>query len=170
MKKLLFFLIIICLTPDLFSQTFINTKAGNCFTIDIPDYMTKTFELNDVASLQYTNSMKEAYTIVIEDSKEQLESMGMKFVTPRDFLDHFLKEFKKDSKKRKLSTFINFEANGNKHSQVELTWEEDDAKFYMLITIAETSMHFYNIMCWTIQDNKDMLKDDYLKISKSIVE
>ncbi len=170
MKKIFIFISIISISASLFSQSFSNKKAGNCFSIDIPDYMTKAFDLNDNATIQYTNATKEAYMIVLEDSKEQLESMGMKFVTPKDFLEHFLKDFKTDSKKRKLSVFVDFVSNGNKHSQVELTWEEDDTKFFMIITIAETNLHFYNIMCWTIQDNKEMLKNDFLKISKSIVE
>jgi hypothetical protein len=170
MKKTILFLSILCISFHLYSQSFSSQKGGNCFTIDIPDYMTKTYELNDNSSIQYINISKEAYMIVIEDSKEQLESKGMKFVSPKDFLENFLNDFKKDNNKRKLSAYVNFESNGNKHSQVEFTWEQEGTEFYMLLTIAETNKHFYNIMCWTIMDNKKMLKDDYLKISKSIVE
>jgi len=170
MKKTILFLSILCISFHLYSQSFSSQKGGNCFTIDIPDYMTKTYELNDNSSIQYINVSKEAYMIVIEDSKEQLESKGMKFVSPKDFLENFLNDFKKDSKKRKQSGYVNFESNGNKHSQVELSWEQEGTEFYMLLTTAETNKHFYNIMCWTIMDNKNMLKDDYLKISKSIVE
>lgn len=152
------------------AQVFTTTKGGNCFTIDIPNYLTKAFDLNDVASLQYHNTTKEAYVVVIEDSKDQLEYMGAKFVGTKDFLESFVKDYKIDSANRKLGSIAQFEANGNKHAQVELTWRENGTNFYMLITSVETNLHFYNIMCWTVIENKDQLKKDYLAISKSLKE
>jgi hypothetical protein len=53
--------------------TFNQYKAGNVFDIAVPDYMTRTIGLNDVATVQYKNSVNDIYTIV-EDSKEDGDS------------------------------------------------------------------------------------------------
>ena len=83
------------------AQDFSARKGGNCFTMDIPDYLTRTFELNDDASLQYQNTSRVAFVIVIEDDKAQLESLGIKFVNAKDFLEILPMISKKISRARK---------------------------------------------------------------------
>lgn len=145
-----------------------SQKGGNCYTVDIPDYMTRTYNLNDVATLQFQNVTKEAYTIVIDDSKEQLQSVGMKFVNPKEFLESFTSTYMPDVTNRQLSGSTDFVVNGNSHSQSELTWTNDGIDFYMLITAVETPNNFYKILSWTLREFKDTLKPDYIKISKSL--
>lgn len=167
--KTVFFQISLLFIPfQLFSQGYTNKQGGHCFTMEIPDYMTKTYDLNDAASLQYQNTTKEAYVIVIEDPKDHLESLGMKFVNSKDFLDNFTKDYKNECEDKKLSSVTEFTSNGNGHAQVLLTWKEDADLYYMIITAVETKTHFYKILCWTINDHFDLLKEDYLRISKSI--
>jgi hypothetical protein len=168
MNKTLFTIALLIGSFTTFAQGFTSQKGGHCYTMDIPDYMLKTYELNDVASLQYINSAKEAYVIVIEDVKEQLQDVGIKFSNAKDFLKHFTADYKKDAKKRKLSSITEFESNGNGHAQVELSWKEDDTDFYMLITAVESKTHFYKVMCWTTVNNLDLLKEDFLTMSKTI--
>lgn len=152
------------------SQKLQTQSAGNCFTIDVPLYMTKTYDLNDAATIQYQNTNKEAYMIVIEDDKEQLNYLGMKFIDSKDFLEDFVKEYNIEAKDRKVSEITQFTNNGNGHSQAEMSWQsdEDDTRFAMLITVVETKKHFYKIMCWSIQPNYKNLKADYLEVSKSL--
>lgn len=152
-----------------FSQNFSTKKGGNCYTLDLPSYMVRTFDLNDVASLQYKNTPKEAYTIVIEDDKEELTSLAMIFQNPNEFLENFIKDYR-TSENRTFSEIVEFESNGYPHAQVEMTWNDEDGDFYMLATSVETKGHFYNILCWTLLENKDLLKKDYLTISKSLKE
>lgn len=170
MRHLILFCLAIMISVNVNSQGFSTKPGGNCYTLDIPDYLTKTYTLNDVASMQYQNTSKEAYVIVVEDEKDQLESLGMKFVNSRDFLENFLPDYLKDAKKRKQSSITEFISNDNGHSQVELTWEADDNKLYMLVTSVETKTHFYKVMCWTITENVDKLKSDFISISKSLKE
>jgi hypothetical protein len=156
-------------TTHSFSQNFSAKNGGNCYTLDLPNYMIKTFDLNDVATLQYKNAVKEAYTIVIEDNKEELTSLAMIFQNPNEFLENFIKDYR-TSENRTFSEIVEFESNGHPHAQVEMTWNDEDGDFYMLVTSVETEGHFYNILCWTILENKDLLKNDYLTISKSLKE
>jgi hypothetical protein len=168
MKKLTLTLVVLLLSIHVFSQDFSTKQGGHCYTLEIPGYMTKSFVLNDVATLQYQNTTKEAYVIVIEDAKDHMESVGMKFVDSEDFLDYFMSDYKIEAENRKVSDIREFESNENEHAQVELTWYEDDTDLYMLITTVETDTHFYKIMCWTTGTNIDLLKNDFWKISKSL--
>lgn len=147
---------------------FTERKGGHSYTMDIPSYMVKTYELNDVATLQYFNKHKEAYAIVIEDSKEELEIRGMKFVNAQEFLDSFAADYKKEEKRRRLSKTQTFESNGNKVAQSELKWTDEDGDFFMLITAVETKTHFYKVICWTLAANASQLKDDFKHLSASI--
>lgn len=138
--------------------------------MDIPDYLTRTYSLNDVASLQYQNTSRSAYVIVIEDSKAHLQEVGVKFMHAKDFLESFTAEFKKDKDNRRLTPVNEFRSNGYGHAQTELQWTEDGTDFYMLITGVETPGHFYKIMCWTIGDNRSNIEADFRRISRSLKE
>jgi hypothetical protein len=118
--------------------------------------------------LQYQNIQREAYSIVIEDEKAMLESLGIKFVDAADFLEQFIAEYKVGSENRKTSLHTTFNANGNPSAQIELEWTEEVGDFYMLITVVESKTHFYKIMSWTLAGNKDKLKSDFQKIAKSL--
>ncbi|PVY39242.1 hypothetical protein [Pontibacter virosus] len=130
--------------------------------------MVKTYELNDVASSQYFNKNKEAYAIVIEDSKDELEVRGMRFENAVEFLDNFAADYKKEEKRRKLSKTKAFESNGNQIAQNELKWIDEDGEFFMLITAVETKTHFYKVICWTLASNAPQLKEDFKHLSASI--
>lgn len=170
MKKYFLILAMLLSTSNLFSQDFAKVKGGNCFSIDIPKYMTKSYDLNDVASLQYQNSIKEAYVIIIDDDKEHLESLGVKFVNSKEFLESTVSNFYSEAQDRKIGSINEFVSNGLGHSQVEITLRADDTDLYYLITAVETNEHFYKIICWTLLENKDKLKNDYKTISKSLKE
>jgi len=170
MKTIYSILLAITVSMTTFSQNFSTKSGGNCYNLEIPNYMVRTYNLNDVATLQYTNAVKEAYAIVIEDSKDELKSVSMVFENATEFLDNFTKDYQLESENRTISETTTFESNKNAHAQVEMTWTTEDGDFYMLITTVETKAHFYKILCWTILGNKDLLKNDYLTISKSLVE
>ena len=147
---------------------FTSKTGGHCFTMNVADYMVKAYDLNDVALLQYQSAIKDAYLVVIEDAKDHLESLGMKFNNPTDFLNSFTEDYMKDAKGRKLGFVTTSEANGNKHAQIELTWKDKEGDYYMLITATETNGHFYKSLCWTALKNKESLKSDFDTMAKSI--
>lgn len=152
------------------AQSFTPQTGGVCYTLDIPDYMAKTFELNDAASLQYMNTQKEAYVIVIDDDKDQLEELGIKFSDIQEFFNNFTADYMVGVDERKLSELITFTSNGNTHAQAELSWKSDDMHFFMLITSIETERHYYKMLCWTVAESKDQLLADFKRISSSLQE
>ena len=152
------------------AQSFTSQKGGVCYTLDIPDYMAKTFELNDVASLQYMNTQKEAYVIVIDDDKDQLEELGIKFSNVTEFFDNFTTDYMAGAEGRTMSETVTFNNNGNDHAQTELKWTSDGINYFMLITTIETAGHYYKLLCWTVEENKDNLLVDFKRIASSLME
>ena len=149
---------------------FIERKIGHVYYMEIPDYMTVTKDLNDVASLQYQNTLKEAYVIVIEDCKDTLETLGMKFTGPQDFYDHFIGDFSKGIGEKEQTETKNIKINGNDAVQAELSGKFKDLPIWYLITVVESPHYFYKIITWTIGENKDKLKTDYIKMVNSFHE
>src|SRR5690606_28095754 len=144
MKSFYSTLILTIITINSFSQTFTAKKGGDRYTLDLPHYMVKTYDLNDVTTLQFKHVLYEAYTVVIEDSKEELTSLAMVFQNSKEFLENFIKDYRVTSD-RVLSEIVEFESNGQAHAQVEMTWNDEDGDFYMLVTSVETEGHFYKI-------------------------
>lgn len=171
MKRFLTLLAILIVSSfNLFSQGFTSQKGGNCYTLDLPNYMVKTYELNQTATLQYQNSKKEAYLIVIDDDKERLHSIGMKFVSSADYLSDDLGKDHKGATEIKVGKIVEFVENGLNHAQAEVEWKDEDGDFFELVTVVESKDRFYEITCWTILENKDKLLEDFKKISKSLKE
>lgn len=168
MKRLSIIILFVSTLSGYCQTKFTERIGGHVFKMNLPDYMVKTYELNDVASIQYQNTTKEAYIIVIDDAKDQLESLGIKFTDSQNFLDEFIKDYKVENEKRALKNAIQFKANGNDCSQVELYWTEEETDFFMLITAVESKTHFYKILNWTILDNAKLLRKDFQTISKSL--
>jgi hypothetical protein len=153
-----------------FAQGFSPRKGGHCYDMDIPDYMTRAYNLNDVASLQYQNLAIPAFLIVIEDEKSELEAVGMKFIGVVEFLDYFTKDFKKDAVGRRLGETTRFSSNGKDHAQTELYWKDDDTEYFMLVTAVESAGYYYKILCWAPLEAKGRVEADFRRASKSIRE
>jgi hypothetical protein len=174
MKK--FFATIITLTVLLFSviatgqTTFNQYKAGNVFDIAVPDYMTRTIGLNDVATVQYKNSVKDIYTIVIEDSKEELAIAAIFYASIQEFQEEFEKDFIKDEEKRTSSKPLFTAKNDIKFVEYDVSYYDSELKIevYYLVGIVETNSHFYKVLSWTNLTNKDKYKSDFQKILYSI--
>lgn len=134
----------------------------------VPDYMEKTFELNDVADLQYFNADKNVYAIVIHDYKDQLKELEMEFSGPKQFLTDFTDEYQADAEDRKMTDIQEFTIGENKFAQTEMTWKTEEGYLFMLITTVETSGHFYKILTWTGMDNAAAFKEDFQKMARSL--
>jgi hypothetical protein len=108
------------------------------------------------------------YLVVVEDEKEELKSLEMEFSNSNEFLEYFIKDYYLDAEKRELSEIKEFKNKGNNFSQVELTFQDSDGEYFMLITIVDTKTHFYKILNWTVLKNKDKYYGDFIKTAKSL--
>lgn len=173
-KVILSALFAIITMASAYSQTkFTEQKAGHLYYVSVPDYMTKSVTLNDAATMQYINSAKNAYLIVIDDSKEELEMKGIKFASLKDFHDDNIKLLKAEENSPVESKPTEFVVNGNKFYQSELNvnFKEADnleVKITYLITYVETKGYYYQILCWSLSSEYKNLVADFKKIAASI--
>ena len=166
-NSLILFLFLALGTSIAFGQTkFIQQKAGHIFYLDLPDYMSRTVGLNDVASIQYKNSVKDIYTIAIEDSKEDLALLEIHYASTKEFQEEFANDFLKDEEKRTVSKPIFQTKNNINYAEFEVSYFDKEAQteIYYVIGIVETKTHFYKILSWTTMENKDKYKADFQKI------
>lgn len=164
------FLMSFVLIQNGFSQDYQTKtiKIGHVFYLDIPEYFVRTTSLNNSAIVQYMNEMKGAYLIVIDDNKEEINLSGGNFVTPKDYFDFFLSGFKTDD--TNILSAQSLKINGYDAYQSEITANIDILKIYYLITIIESKDYFYNIICWSLFNDKDKFKNEYIKIANSFKE
>lgn len=164
-------LILLFVTGLACAQTtvFTEKKVGHVFSISVPDYLQETRGLNDAASFQYQNELKQAYTMVIDDSKSGLLSVGITFSSPEEYY-------------RSIETFYLAEGddvtqalqyiavNGQKAVQISFVRHFDQVDLAYLMTVIETPNYFYQIVSWTTVENGNSLMPDFKKIAQSLKE
>ncbi len=147
---------------------FSRQSFGRVYSLEIPKYMSRTAELNDNADLQYANGVKEAYFIVMVEDKEFLNIVQANFAGPDDYFDYFYDNF--NISRKKILTKIKTNINGMDAVLSEIEGGVDSLDFYYLIGVAESKSAYYNVICWTLYDKREELKNDYKKIIYSLKE
>ena len=174
MKKIFFTILLSFLVLAFMSATaqtkLIEKKVGHAYYLSVPNYMTETKDLNKSATLQYQNILKQAYVIVIEDNKAELDSLGMKFTDPQEFYDGFITDFTSGLENKTFIGPKGLKIGKNNAVQGEVSAKFDGSPIWYLITVVETPTHFYKIISWTLVGNKDKLKQDYIKMVNSFHE
>lgn len=145
-------------------------KAGFTFNVSLPDYMTKTIGLNDVAAIQYKSAVKDVYGFIIFDTKEELEMAELKYSSTNEFYEDFIKDFLKDEEQRKLSKPISKTINGINFVESEISYfdKEMNVEICYQIGIVETDKSFYKVISWSTKENKEKYKSDFQKIIYSV--
>jgi len=162
---------LVLITSTTFAQkTMKEYKAGHVFYVSLPDYMSKTSGQNDDAVIQFKNTIKDIAGFIIEDNKEELSLVDMKFSSINDFYDNFIKTFLIKQKNRKISEPVSQTIGDNKFIEIDATYFDKDAKMdiYYFVGIVETKDAFYKVYCYGNLEAKDKYKADFQKILYSI--
>jgi hypothetical protein len=169
MKKngILFSLFLIMTGLSATAQTvFKEYKVGHPIFISLPDYLNLTAGLNASATLQYKNEVKDVYGFVIEDNKEEMGYMDMKFGSVDEYYEDFMKGFTKEMEKMNLSKPLVSKKGENTFIETDLSYYDAEAKLeiYYLVGIVETKTAYYKVLSWSSAENKDKFKADFQKI------
>ena len=154
-----------------FSQTTMKEQnAGHSFKVSLPDYMTKTSGLNDVATIQYKNVVKDVYGFIIYDTKEELSLSELVFTSLSEFYDTFIVDFLKDEKKRTVSAPVSKTVGSIKFTETDVSYYDTEAKteIYYFVGIVETGKSYYKVLNWCTLENKAAFKADFQKILYSL--
>ncbi|MBP6557265.1 MAG: hypothetical protein KA213_02795 [Flavobacterium sp.] len=153
MKKIIPLLVLFCLSCNI-KEEFKTVTIANKYSIDIPNSFEKVDNLNDEASLQYQNALKEFYVIVIDESKESFKEAVLENhadITPN--LEGYYKAIQLNLteaiKDMKLFEEKTTAINGRKAKVFSVTGNVEGYDIFYRYAIVEGKSYYYQIMLWT---------------------
>jgi hypothetical protein len=171
-KKTILSLVLIVLTTatSIAQNALKEYKAGHVFYVSLPDYMTKTVELNSAAVIQYKSQVKDVYGFIIEDNKEELALAEFNYTSINEFYEDFIKDFVVDQDKRVVSKPLSKKLGAINFIESDVTYFDKEAgmDIYYLVGIVETKDAFYKVLSWSAEKNKEQFKADFQKIIYSL--
>lgn len=152
--------------------------VNGLYKIDIPSYMDKGLQLNEDASLQYQNLLLEVYTVVIDEPKQDYYD-----ALDGGWYDEYSRDLKgyTDIARENLmsqndvdvtfsSEMKSITVNGMPAFMMDYTAEFEGMEIFYLSTIIEGEDHFYQVMSWTANRNKEDYRLDFEKMVNSFAE
>ena len=173
MKKIIatLSLILVLTTSNILAQTNLKEyKVGHIVSVSLPDYMSRTVDVNNSSIIQYKSTVKDVYGFIIEDNKEELALAEINYSSINEFCEDFAKDFLKDEKKRTF-TYPEYQKKGDiNFAEYDATYYDKEAKaeIYYLVGIVETKTSYYKVLSYTSKENKDKFKADFQSILYSL--
>jgi hypothetical protein len=157
MKKTLLLLVLVAFSCDV-KEEFKTITISDKYSLDIPDSFVKADNLNDEASLQYQNALKEFYVIVMSEPKEDFDNaIALYQVDMTPDLDGYYKaiqlNLKNAIKNIKIFNEKNTEINGRKAKIFSITGNVEGYDIFYRYAIVQGKKDYYQIMLWTEKKN-----------------
>ncbi|MBK7129747.1 MAG: hypothetical protein IPM74_05430 [Crocinitomicaceae bacterium] len=154
-------------------------KNSGFYEIDIPEHMEITSELNDEASTQYEwvsaegSVTKEHYVIVLMETKEEIASYGLEGMFDAlsyselsvESIGSGLIEYNILTKAPKIEKI-----NGMDCVRYQMDGSNGVVGVYYELGVFEGEKAFYQVLTWTIKDQKDEFKPQMDHIINSFKE
>jgi len=154
---------------------FKTVSVANLYRLSVPKYMKEMSNLNEDASFQYANIYKEAYSIVIDENKEDFINLFKDYGEYNEELSivdnyanaqlNFLKEnatintIERDSTIKKI--------NGLNAREVRIKCKTEGVNIGYVLGFFEGDENLYVIMNWTLVDRYEKYKGTFKKINAS---
>lgn len=164
--------------PD---DSFQEVKINGLYSMKLPDYLSEGFDLNDEASLQYQNTAKEVYVIVLDESKEDFVTMYKDILEDYDStksaVDNYATKQMESIEENmetvtSKSTIRKSKVNGCDARIIDVTGTQTGITDAMGFTVAfiEGKETLYMLMTWTFENTKGEYQDDMDKMVNSFRE
>ena len=145
------------------------------YSLILPDFLSKTDELNPNASLQYQNLDKELFVIVIEEDRQEftrkiLENKVEEVYPPNlkgytDIVYHSIGETIKISAKTDIE---DVEINGLSAKTFTIQGQtQDRISVYYSFTLVKGKDKYYQIAQWTAKNQKALFEKQMKEIAAS---
>lgn len=179
MRKINISLLIILLFTGCFSGDSEQlVTIGSKYSISLPSFLTKArVPLNDDASLQYMNTWKEFYVIVIDESKSEMQKAlidnDLSDVYSSDIIgysDLLIDSFEKEVSTYNKSDIIDTKINDLPARLLSFSGRIEGIDVYYSIAFVEGKERYYQIMTWTLTSKKSQYNDRMEKIIHSFNE
>ncbi|MEO6883994.1 MAG: hypothetical protein ABI199_08220 [Bacteroidia bacterium] len=149
-----------------FNTVFVNSR----YSIKIPEYFSPVSDLVPQASLQYDNTEKEVYLVVITESKKDMQKYNLDYDLKTYFQNIIQQPFTDSVQKGTISTPIVKQLNGAKMMETSITGKVHDGMVSYKLAVIETNTSFYQILTWTTADKMQKYGDDLQQIIDSFQE
>ncbi len=178
MKHLLYFIISAviftsCHVFDSENKITIEDK----YSIKLPSYVAETTNLNEDASLQYKNTLREFYVIVIDESMEEFGNVIIEYDLSDEYPNNLqgysnlvVDMFAESISNFKLTDSKKIEINGLSGNYFEIEGVVDDYDIYYNFVIVKGNDTYYQILTWTLLHKKENHKTAMHKIINSFME
>jgi hypothetical protein len=154
------FLIIFCIATVSVSFTgkpkWTEKKINNLYSIFVYNNMKETKDLNESASLQYQDTVKQMYLMVIEEDKKSLNEVQADYKLDPYF--NFVLDNLKGLENFKSTDPVSITINGMKARQCVITGSLDNLDLYYILTVVESNDHLFQVLTWTVTGSKTKLK------------
>lgn len=154
-----------------------HVRINNQYAIELPALLSPTTDLNDVASLQYSNGEKELYVIVINENKasitqalvdNQLEEM---YDASLDgFAQLMLDTYCEGMNVTTITDVENAVINGLEARVVAVEGDVEGVDIYLQIAYIEGKSDYYQLMTWTLLSRKSMFIEQMKTLTHSFRE
>jgi len=143
-------------------------EVASLYAMHVADYMNQRNDLNDVASLQYANGEKELYLVVIEENKEKELDSNYDLQSYYAYVAQNLSANQLDSKQ--VTPPKSLKINNKESLQWEITGLFGEVSVFYIITVIETEKYFYQILMWTMEQNRQQYYKDMQQMIQSFQE
>lgn len=152
-------------------------NVENRYSLDVPADFKQVKDLNEEASFQYQNALKELYVIVIDEPKSQLK----KAIDENELQDTYSNTLEGYSKLitdgmdasisiKKMPDFVNKTINGLKARELSFEGLSSGNRVYWKLAFIEGNNRYYQIMVWTLADNHKKHEKEMQAIINSFKE
>lgn len=154
-----------------------TVKVEDKYSIELPEYLDKTSDLNKEASLQYQNMVKELYVIVIDEPKSAL-AVALEENSLTETYSSDLNGYSKlitdgmdaSIKIKKKPEFTDTTINGYKARLLSFEGVNQGYRVYWKLAFIEGNDHYYQIMAWTKAESKGKYEKEMTEIINSFKE
>jgi len=155
-------------SESLSDSSYNTITVDSLYTLDVPKYMKQMNNLHPDASLRYANIYKEAYTVVIHESKEEFISIFKEIEEYDDEISPVenytivqKKMFKETIDNLKVQDYGLVQINNYPARQIKISGTVDGLKIIYLIAFVEGADNIYMIMNWTLRDRFNKFENTF---------
>ena len=154
-----------------------TVTVENKYELTLPSFLSKASDLNDDASLQYQNAIREFYAIVIYepviDLEEALEEGGLADDYKNDISGYsklMIDNFKESLTNPVVSKATDTIINNMPAKIVSLKAQIDDLDIFYAIGLYQGEEDYYQLLTWTLANKENRNKEEMNKILYSLKE
>ena len=155
------------------SETVQTVKIKNQYSIELPESLSKTNDLNDDASLQYQNLYDEFYIIVIDEKTTEIDDLFTtlnKKLGLTSYVDFIKTDYEKGMKSPVFSGIKKGKIHGLESQIISISGRYENMEVFYKIAFLKSEKYYYQVMLWTLLDKKEEHEKEMDKVIASFKE